>query len=359
MRILVDSSAFMDQFERDLAQATRSVAIQAMSFEGDQAGLRLARLLRDRHDLDRTLVINRYSLFYVSDCFLPAPWNAVSASLWRERALTLAAVRELRRHGVTVFWTNPVGLAFRKFIARNHKKSVVIDRRAVYFGGMNFCDHNFDWHDVMLRVEDEELGAFMCEEIQATLRGGNQSIRRDFGGIEILLLDGVGNEEGFEPVFRLICEARRSIVVESAYVTFPFYSHLAQAVRRGIAVTIIAPEHNNKPNMNRYTQWEAARAGIELHLYPGRMNHIKAMLVDDEALIMGSSNFDYLSVHAYQEVVAIVREPAVIEQYRREVLDADLARCVAPTRRFSAAWQSARRAAFGTLGRAAVGLSRL
>lgn len=55
MRILVDSPAFMDQFERDLAQATRSVAIHAMSFEGDQAGLRLARLLRDRHDLDRTL----------------------------------------------------------------------------------------------------------------------------------------------------------------------------------------------------------------------------------------------------------------------------------------------------------------
>ena len=58
------------------------------------------------------------------------------------------------------------------------------------------------------------------------------------------------------------------------------------------------------------------------------MSHIKAMLVDDEALVVGSSNFDYLSFHTHQEVLAIVRSPEVIAQYKRDVLDPDLAHSV-------------------------------
>jgi cardiolipin synthase A/B len=359
MKLLVDSQAFMDQLERDLARATRSIAIQTMSFEGDDAGRALARLLIGRRDLERTLVVDRYSLYYLNDRFLPNPWNLVSIPLWKELARTLAAVRDLRRDGVEVRWTNPVGLALRKFLARNHKKSVILDDRVVYFGGMNFCDHNFDWHDVMLRVENEHLGAFLHDDIRATTRGENQSARRDFGDIEILLLDGASNQEGFEPVFRLISAARRSIVVESAYVSFPFFSHLAKARDRGVAVTVVAPERNNKPKVTSYIHWASAEAGVDLRLYPDRMSHIKAMLIDDEALVMGSSNFDFLSVHLYQEVVAIVRNPEVVAQYRREVLDPDLARSVAPTRRYSMAWQSRRARAYDTLGRGLVALTRL
>ena len=79
-----------------------------------------------------------------------------------------------------------------------------------------------------------------------------------------------------------------------------------------------------------YTEWASARAGVTVRLYDGRMSHIKAMLVDGEALVVGSSNFDYLSFYTNQEVLAIVRDPEVIAQYRRDVLDPDLAQSVAP-----------------------------
>ena len=359
MRLLIDSPAFMEQLEHDLGQATRSVCVQTMSFEGDRAGQRLAQLLIGRKDLDRTLIIDRYSLYDLNDRFLPTPWNVVSASLWRELGQTLRLVRQLQRDGVEVYWTNPVGMLLRKFIARNHKKSVLIDDRITYFGGVNFCDHNFRWHDVMLRVEDEGVGAFVREDIRATLRGENLSSRRDFGDIEIVLLDGVQNPRLNEPVLQLIREARESIVVQSAYLSFPFYDHLAQAVRRGVAVTLIAPERNNKPKMDTYTQWAAAGAGITLRLYSGGMSHIKAMLIDDTALVMGSSNFDVLSFHVQQEVMAIVRSRPLIEQYRRDVLEPDLARSVEPTRAISPSWQRCREKMFGGVGRALIALSRL
>jgi len=359
MRLLIDSPAFMEQLEHDLGRATRSVCVQTMSFEGDQVGRRLARLLIGRKDLERTLIIDRYSLFDLNDRFLPAPWNIVAASLWRELSQTLSLVRQLQRDGVDVCWTNPVGVLLRKFVARNHKKSALVDDRIAYFGGVNFCDHNFGWHDVMLRVDDARVGAFLREDIRATLRGENLSSRRDFGDIEIVLLDGVQNTRLYEPILQLIRGARESVVVQSAYVSFPFYEHLAQAVRRGVAVTLIAPERNNKPKMDTYTQWAAADAGITLRLYSGGMSHIKAMLIDDTALVMGSSNFDFLSHHAQQEVMAIVRSRPVIEQYRRDVLDPDLARCVGPTRAISPSWQRWRERGFRAGARVAIGLSKL
>lgn len=339
MRLLVDSPAFMDQLTRDAASATRSLVVQTMSFEGDQAGERLAAVLTSRPDLDRTLVIDRYSLYDVNDRFLPWPPNVISPPLWRELASTLALTRRLARGGVRVCWTNPVGVLFRKFVGRNHKKLVLIDDRIVYFGGLNVCDHNFGWHDVMLRVEDSALGAFLREDVLATRRGENLPWRARFGDIEVLLLDGVHNEALNEPVFELIRNARRTIDVESAYLSYPFYDRLAEAVRRGVRVTLIAPEYNNKPTLDGYTQWTCAKAGITLRLYRGRMLHTKAMLIDDEALVIGSSNFDVLSHRVQQELLAIVRNPLLIEEFRREVLEPDLAQSVPPTRSLSDRWE--------------------
>ena len=358
MRLVVDSPAFMAQLERDLASASRSVHAQVMSFEGDEAGKRFASLLLGRKDLERTLIIDQYSLFHISDRFLVHPKNALNRDLWNERRETLRVARQLSDDGVTVHWTNPVGVLFLEFIARNHKKSVVVDDRIVYLGGINVCDHNFAWRDIMLRIEDERVGAFMSHDIRATLRGENLSSRHDFGEVEIALLDGESNLRLNEPVLRLIREARESIVVQSAYLTFPFFDYLAEAAGRGVSVTLVTPKDNNKPRMSAYAEWAAARAGATVRLYDGRMSHIKAMLVDDEALVVGSSNFDYLSFHTHQEVLAIVRRPAVIAQYKRDVLEPDLAHSVAPTGDYSNVLQTLSERSLRGVGRVAVPVSR-
>ena len=52
---------------------------------------------------------------------------------------------------------------------------------------------------------------------------------------------------------------------------------------------------------------------------------MKAMLIDDEYLIAGSSNFDYLSYRVYQEVVAIITDTRLIADFRERVMLPDLA----------------------------------
>ena len=162
----------------------------------------------------------------------------------------------------------------------------------------------------------------------------------------------------YEPVLRLIRAARESIVVQSAYLTFPFFDYLADAAGRGVPVTLVTPKDNNKPRMSAYAEWAAARAGVTVRLSEGRMSHIKAMLVDDEALVVGSSNFDYLSFHTQQEVLAIVRSPEVIAQYRRAVLEPDLAQSVGPTGEYSGFLQMCWERSLRGAGRVAVPVSR-
>ena len=358
MQLFVDSPAFIAQLERDVAAAKRSVRAQVMSFEGDEAGKRFAALLLGRPDLERALLIDRYSRFYISDRFLAHPRNALTPALWRERRETLRLVEALSASGVTVGWTNPLGVLFLELAGRNHKKSVVIDDRIIYLGGINVCDHNFAWHDIMLRIEDDRVGAFMARDIRSTQAGRNLSSRGDFGDVEILLLDGESNPALNEPVLALIAGARDSIVVQSAYLMFPFYKYLGAAAARGVAVTVVAPRHNNKPKMTGYTAWASARAGVTVRLYDGPMSHIKALLVDDRALVVGSSNFDYQSFHTNQEVMAIVRRPDVIAAYRRQVLEPDLARSSAPDIAYSNLWQVCWERSLRGTGRVAVPVNR-
>ncbi len=102
----------------------------------------------------------------------------------------------------------------------------------------------------------------------------------------------------------------------------------------------------------------AARAGVTVRFYDPRMSHIKAMLVDDEALVVGSSNFDYFSFHTHQEVVATIRDPAVIARYARDVLQPDLAQSVAPAGQYSHVRQACREKAARLAGLAAVQISQ-
>jgi cardiolipin synthase len=84
------------------------------------------------------------------------------------------------------------------------------------------------------------------------------------------------------------------------------------------------PDANNRSWVQRYTEWEAARSGIHLHNYVPKMTHLKAMLIDEEVLVVGSSNFDYYSYRTQQEVVALVRNPDLVREFIVRVRDADL-----------------------------------
>lgn len=329
MSLLVDAAAFRTALERDLAAARQHVLLQTLSFEGDATGRRLSAALHRCAAADRRVIVDSFNRAVLSGRFLLAPGAIADDRLQREANATGMMLERLNRRGVGVRYSTPLGRALRMMPARNHKKSILVDGRITYIGGFNFSDHNFSWHDMMLRIEDERVAAFLTRDFAATWDGHARAASAAFDGLEIDVLDGRTNAAAFRRLFDRLRDARTSIVVHSPYLMFPFTAHLAAAAARGVRVTIITPAHNTIPALLRYAEAAAARHGFDVRIYPHRMSHLKAILIDDACLVAGSSNFDYLSYHRHQEIVAYVTDPRAIDAFRAQVLGPDLAVCTA------------------------------
>ena len=75
-------------------------------------------------------------------------------------------------------------------------------------------------------------------------------------GLELPALDGRGNEVRFEEVVLAAVDgARDEIHVECAYMTSPFLERLGAAARRGVKVTVVAPEANNWGLVRDLLRW--------------------------------------------------------------------------------------------------------
>jgi cardiolipin synthase len=324
--LLVDSGEFMDRLRADLAEASESVVVQAMTFEGDLAGRSLANALIRCPAGDRRLIVDAFSRYVMSCRLAIGPLHRFDRALRNELHATHMTASALERAGVMVRYINPAGRMLRGLVARNHKKVVVIDGRIAFVGGLNFSDHNFSWHDLMLRIEDPRAAAFLAGDVEATWAGrtGAAGWGR-FGSIAVGLVGGTGNPRVFEPVMDSIAAARDEILVQSPYLSFPFTDRLRDAVGRGVRVTVLAPHPHPLRRFGRYLQWECERSGFLLRGLPC-MTHLKAILIDRRRLIVGSSNFDYLSWRRLHEILAIVDEPAVIADFLERVWRADVAR---------------------------------
>lgn len=327
IELLVGAAEFWHRMRSDLESARRSVWVQTFTFEGDRAGHKLARALERCGAVKRRLLIDGYSLLYHSDRLVPgSAW--LDRRFRREVHLTHRWVGRLRRGGTGVRFGNPLGPSPLRLVRRNHKKMVVVDERIAYLGGINFSDHNFAWHDMMLRIESRELGRLLGAEADDAWLGRSKPFDRRIGPLRVLSLNGRGNADGFRPVVEAIDGARRSIDVVSAYLSHPFTEHLARAVRRGVTVRILTPLRNNKANLARHVVHCAAREGFELLRYSGGMSHMKAMVIDDDLLVAGSSNFDFMSHHVLEEHVVMTREPSIIDDFRRRVWSHEVERAV-------------------------------
>jgi cardiolipin synthase len=203
----------------------------------------------------------------------------------------------------------------------------------------------------MLRVQGREAVRFLGEDFLRTWEGRAVASSARFPGLELHALDGRGNEVLFEEVaLSAVDEARERIYVECAYLTSPFLERLGAAGRRGIDVTVVTPEANNWGLVRDLLRWPRATRGIDVRLYRGRMTHMKALLVDDEVLVLGSANFDLWSYHFQGEYLARVTDPALIEDFRTHVAAEGLrgSRPVeAPAARCAAAWPGSRSIARG------------
>lgn len=316
--LLVGSDRFWRSARADIERASRRVLIQALTFEGDSVGFAVAGAVTSSPAPDRRVLVDDFTRMVINDRFVRSPTNLLDPALRAEVRATKTMFEALQGNGVRVGRTNSLRGNPLRYGLRNHKKLIVADDVA-YVGGTNFSEHNFAWHDMMLRIDDKEAASFLAADFDATWDGHAHLTHRHIGSLELSCLDGQTNEAGFQPLLEAIAGAQTSIFVVSPYLSFPFIDHLGGAAGRGVQVEVLTPLPNNKPLVRNYLIAACEKAGISVLLTP-EMFHLKGMLIDEKVLALGSSNFDFPSYYSMEEFLVLARSPTLAASFEAEVL---------------------------------------
>lgn len=237
--------------------------------------------------------------------------------------------------GGKVAWFKPLShlSRFPYLDLRNHRKILVVDGGTAVTGGANFATlymtdtpDESTWCDLCLKLRGPAAAAiealfqsdwrFVTDE-QLPLLGGGQSYAGDSavqvvpGGADSptdllhdLMIHSIGQSQ------------KRLWLVTPYFIPPPVTQHLLiVAARRGVDVRVIVPLDSDLKMV------DAARfaflanlceVGARVYRYPRCMLHAKAMVVDDEAAIVGSANFDMRSMFLNYELLSVLQSPSEI-----------------------------------------------
>ena len=309
----------MERLENVASAATESLYAQAMTFEGDEAGQWLIDVMKASPAKEKKLLIDSYSKVVINDHFVKSLKYFRDKAFRNEVKETAKLVTHAIAEGIDVKFTNPVGFLGQKYPLRNHKKMVIVDGSVSFLGGINFSDHNFAWHDMMVELRDAKLGKSLVADFQCTWKGINQStsVKTDKG--TLYLFNGSRSKALYEEFFDHVKAAKETIKIISPYISEPLLGVLRYAAANGVEITIVSPQENNKSIFKNIILAEQQKGYFKLKEYPG-MSHMKAILIDGEKLIFGSSNYDLVSYYFEQEVVFVSEDAALIENFDQSVM---------------------------------------
>lgn len=235
--------------------------------------------------------------------------------------------KKLRDAGATVtpfFKVTFPGLGTR-INWRNHRKIVVIDEEVAYVGGMNIADRyavsirgQRPWRDTHIRLRGPAVAALQY----------SFAVDWNFTGGELIDAPTGGEPGGNFPVYpteipgvaaqvitagptsqwaniamafhKAIANARRRVYIQTPYFlpTEGLLRALQSAALAHVDVRIMMPERSDSAMLTHASSSyisECLKAGIKIYLYKPGMLHAKMLLVDDEFVSLGSTNFDFRS----------------------------------------------------------------
>ena len=311
--LLIGAREFMDSLAQSSGKAQKSFYVQAMTFEGDDAGEELIKLMMASPATDKRLQIDSFSKAVINDHFVFGTHYLTDKQFREEIRNTKKIIKKAEEKGINVQFTNPLGFLMHKYPFRNHKKMVILDEKESYLGGVNFSDHNFEWHDMMIKLEDAQVGRVLAADFKSTWNGENQSAFSSTDDLDLYFLDGTSSYTVYEKLFSEITSAKKTVKIISPYLSEPLLTIL-KSMKPEIDLLVVTPKDNNKSIFKDLMMVEYAKHSFDLRWYPG-MSHLKSILIDDEKLIFGSSNFDFVSFLCEQEVVAISKDKNLIQNF--------------------------------------------
>ena len=232
---------------------------------------------------------------------------------------------------------------------RNHRRSIVVDGRVGYVGGMGIGDQwlgdaqdEQHWRDMMFRVTGP-----MARRLQAAFVGSWVSASGEIvvqpaaeppveaSGVERFIhhVNSPADDDQSMAYFYLlpILAARRSISLTTPYFIpdEPLKAALRERARAGVDVRLLVPGRHTDHTLTRFSGQNAydtlLEAGVKIYEYQPTFIHSKVAIVDGQWSIIGSPNLNTRSRRLDEENALAILDRALAAQLERRYA-ADLAR---------------------------------
>lgn len=242
---------------------------------------------------------------------------------------------------------------------RTHRKLLVIDGDVAFTGGVGIADQwrgNAEspehWRDMHFSVRGPVVAQFQAafndNWIKATgqvLNGVQHFPKLSTAGdtkAHLFISSPTGGSDSMQLMYLMaIAAATKQIDLQSAYFVPDQLSIKAMlaATARGVKVRLLLPgEHidSDTVRLASRAQWgPLLEAGVEIYEYLPTMMHNKMLIVDNELVSVGSTNFDPRSFHLNDEASMNIYDRNFASQMTL-VFEQDLK----PTRRYTyTQWQ--------------------
>lgn len=228
----------------------------------------------------------------------------------------------------------------RRYLLRNHQKLALADGRKAIVGGFNISDDYFGtaetgaWRDLGLEVEGPSTACLTgyFEALFAWAETPDASIRRlrrvlsrnSVADGPLHWLFG-GPTRRLSPWARAVKEDMMhagNLDMISAYFapSLAMVRRIFGIARRGRA-RILTPaklDHQWAVDAARFSYWRLLKRGTEIYEYQPTKLHTKLIIIDD-AVHIGSANFDMRSLYLNLEMMLRVDDPAFAATMRRFV----------------------------------------
>lgn len=228
----------------------------------------------------------------------------------------------------------------RRYLLRNHQKLALADGNKAIVGGFNISDDYFGtpeqgaWRDLGLEVDGASVACLTgyFEALFAWAETPDASIRRLRRVLSrSSVADGPLHWLFGGPTRRLSPWARAvkadMMRAQSLDMIIAYFAPSLSMMRRifGIArrgrARIVTPaklDHQWAVDAARFSYWRLLKRGTEIYEYQPTKLHTKLIVIDD-AVHIGSANFDMRSLYLNLEMMLRVDDPAFAAMMRRFV----------------------------------------
>jgi cardiolipin synthase len=251
----------------------------------------------------------------------------------------------------------------RRYLVRNHQKIIVADERIAIIGGANIDETYLTdsgpehWRDLWLKIEGSEaaIASRYCDALFRWAKRKHSSLR------SLRRMTGEYSEwrgplqwkfsgplslrnSWWRSIGRDLRRARRLEMIFAYFApTGAMIRRIGGIGRRGSARLVMAARSDNTATIAaaRHSYGRLLRKNVEIFEYRPAKLHTKLVVVDDVVYI-GSSNFDYRSFYLNLEVMFRIQD-APFAAAMRAYFDRELADCRAITprlyKRRATAWR--------------------